>query len=109
MDFSEYQKKSRKTAIYPKQGNNFIYPALGLASESGEVIGKFKKILRDKNGLIDEADKDDLEKELGDVLWYLTQIATELNIDLDKIASGNIEKLLARQNKGTLMGEGDKR
>jgi NTP pyrophosphatase (non-canonical NTP hydrolase) len=48
LTFAEYQKESRKTAVYPDQGNNFIYPALGLAGETGEVLEKIKKIIRDK-------------------------------------------------------------
>jgi NTP pyrophosphatase (non-canonical NTP hydrolase) len=48
-------------------------------------------------------------KELGDVLWYVAQVATELGLDLDAIAEGNIEKLLSRQRRGVLSGSGDNR
>ena len=48
LDFIEYQKRSRKTAVYPDIGNNLYYPALGLAGETGEVMNKIKKIMRDK-------------------------------------------------------------
>ncbi len=109
MDFREYQKKSRKTAIYPNKGNNFIYPVLGLVGESGEIAEKFKKILRDKGGKIKKKEKEEIKKELGDVLWYLSQIATELDLSLDEIASFNIKKVESRKRRNKLQGDGDNR
>ncbi|MCX6764812.1 MAG: nucleoside triphosphate pyrophosphohydrolase family protein [Candidatus Nealsonbacteria bacterium] len=109
MDFKEYQKLSRKTAIYPNKDKNFIYPTLGLAGESGEVAEKVKKVIRDNNGVFDEKRKEELKKELGDVLWYLSQIATELNLSLEEVALFNIEKLSSRQERGKISGSGDNR
>jgi NTP pyrophosphatase (non-canonical NTP hydrolase) len=109
MDFKEYQAKSRQTAIYPNLDNNFVYPTLGLSGEAGEVAEKIKKVLRDKDGLIDEAMKLEIAKELGDVLWYTAQLATELKLDLDQIALQNIDKLMSRQERGVLKGDGDNR
>lgn len=109
MDFKEYQEKSRKTAIYPKVGENFVYPALGLGDEAGEVLGKIKKVFRDKNGIVDEETKAAIKKELGDVLWYLAQLSTELEISLQDVAESNIEKLYSRMERGTLHGDGDNR
>lgn len=109
MDFKEYQKKSRKTAVYPEADNNFIYPTLGLAGESGEVAEKIKKVIRDKGGVIDEETKKEIEKELGDVLWYVSQIASELGLDLNNVAEKNIEKLYSRMDRGVLNGNGDNR
>lgn len=109
MTFAEYQKNSQRTALYPNIGNNYIYPTLGLASEAGEVAGKIKKIIRDKGGLVNDADRQELEKELGDVLWYIAQIATELKIDLDNIATHNLEKLLSRLERNKIGGNGDNR
>lgn len=109
MTFEEYQKLSRKTAIYPRLGSNYIYPTLGLADEAGEVVGKVKKVIRDKNEIMDEETKMAIAKELGDVLWYVAQMATELGLSLDEIASCNIKKLLNRQTEGTLRGNGDNR
>jgi NTP pyrophosphatase (non-canonical NTP hydrolase) len=109
MNFEEYQKKSRKTAVYPKIGADFVYPALGLGDEAGEVLGKIKKIFRDKNGIVDDAAKDEIKKELGDVLWYLAQLSTELDLSLDDIAEANIKKLQSRLERGTLHGNGDNR
>ncbi len=109
MDFDEYQKFSRQTAIYPHRGKNFIYPTLGLAGETGEVAEKIKKIIRDKGGHLSAADKIAIAKELGDVLWYLANLASELGLSLNDIAQTNLEKLRSRQARGKLHGSGDNR
>lgn len=109
MDFKKYQEESRKTAIYPNKGENFVYPALGLAGESGEVCEKIKKIIRDNNFQIDDSRRKEIEKELGDVLWYVSNLATELKIDLNDVAENNIEKLKSRQDRNQLHGNGDNR
>ncbi|OQA70669.1 MAG: MazG nucleotide pyrophosphohydrolase domain protein [Parcubacteria group bacterium ADurb.Bin247] len=109
MTFEEYQNKSRETAIYPSLGSNFIYPTLGLVGESGEVAEKIKKILRDKEGVINEDSRKEIAKELGDVLWYLAQLSSELNLSLDDIAKMNIEKISSRKERNVLSGDGDNR
>lgn len=109
MDFETYQKESRKTAKYPNAGNNFVYTTLGLTGESGEVAEKIKKVIRDKNGIVDESTKEEIKKELGDVLWYLSQLATELNLSLDNIADENLKKLFSRMERDKIHGEGDDR
>jgi len=109
MKFEEYQKKSRKTAVYPNAGNNFIYPTLGLSGEAGEVAEKIKKVIRDKEGVVDEEQKIEIKKELGDVLWYVSQLASELGLSLEDIAEKNIEKLYSRMDRGKLQGNGDNR
>lgn len=109
MDFNEYQKESRKTAIYPNPGDNFIYPTLGLAGEAGEVANKIKKVMRDKGGLMSEAEKEEVKGELGDVLWYVAQIATELKLDLEDVVRANMKKLLSRLERGVIGGNGDNR
>ena len=97
MNFTEYQQKSRATAKYPIIGHGVIYPTLGLTNEAGEVAGKIKKVFRDKDGVISDETRDALKAELGDVLWYLAQVATELNLSLDEIAEHNVAKLLDHQ------------
>lgn len=109
MDFKEYQKESRLTAKYPNIGGNFVYPTLGLVGESGEVAEKVKKIFRDQSGIVTEEVKENIKKELGDVLWYLSQLATEFEMDLDEVASFNIKKLQGRVERGTINGNGDNR
>ncbi len=109
MDFKEYQIKSRQTAIYPGADQNFIYPTLGLVGEAGEVAEKIKKVLRDAGGIISEESRMEIGKELGDVLWYVAQVATELHLDLDDVAQNNLDKLFSRQDRGQLHGNGDNR
>lgn len=109
MDFTTYQEKSRRTAKYPAIGHPVIYPTLGLANEAGEVAGKVKKIFRDKGGVIGESEREALKGELGDVLWYIAQVCTELEISLDEVAEGNIEKLYSRLERGRIGGDGDDR
>lgn len=109
MEFAEYQQKARVTAAYPVIGHGVIYPTLGLTNEAGEVSGKIKKIFRDKSGQISDADKAALAAELGDVLWYLAQVATEVGLSLDDIAAANIAKLLDRKARDKIRGDGDDR
>jgi NTP pyrophosphatase (non-canonical NTP hydrolase) len=109
MNFTDYQTKSRVTAKYPAIGHAVIYPTLGLVNEAGEVAGKIKKIFRDKNGEIRPETREALKAELGDVLWYLAQTCTELELSLDEVAESNIHKLLDRQARGKIQGDGDNR
>lgn len=109
MTFNEYQELAWGTAIYPNRGNNLYYPALGLAGETGEVCEKIKKLMRDKGGIADEAFKEMLKKELGDVWWYLAAISSELGLSLDDVARTNIDKLQSRQKRDKLHGDGDNR
>ena len=109
MDFNTYQKNARLTAQYPNLGSNYIYPTLGLVGEAGEVAEKVKKVIRDKKGVFDDESKKGLKKELGDVLWYVSNLCTEFNFSLDDIALQNLEKLKLRDAKGKISGSGDDR
>lgn len=109
MNFTDYQQRSRLTAKYPIIGHGVIYPTLGLVNEAGEAAGKIKKIFRDRNGIIGEAEREALKAELGDVLWYIAQVCTELEISLDEVAESNLTKLLGRQARGKIQGDGDDR
>lgn len=105
----DYQRLSRKTWSLIRTDHAIVYPTLGLANEAGEVAGKVKKIFRDRNGEIGAAEREALKQELGDVLWYLAQICTELDLTLSEVASANLTKLLSRQDRGQLYGDGDNR
>jgi NTP pyrophosphatase (non-canonical NTP hydrolase) len=109
MDFNQYQSRSRRTAKYPPIGAGVIYPTLGLTNEAGEVAGKVKKIFRDKGGIIGPEDRAALRGKLGDVLWYLAQVCTELDLSLDQVAEHNLTKLFDRLERGKIGGEGDNR
>ena len=109
MDFNTYQTLARKTAIYPNLGGNYVYPTLGLCGEAGEVAEKIKKVIRDCSGLISYEKNLELQKELGDVLWYVSNLASELKVDLNRIAENNIIKLNKRMEENKIHGEGDNR
>lgn len=108
MTLDEYQKVARETAIYP---DNFsvIYPSLGLTGESGEVADKVKKIIRDKEGRFDVHDEYEIAKELGDVLWYIANLSSDLGYSLSDVARFNTEKLKSRAERNVLNGSGDNR
>jgi NTP pyrophosphatase (non-canonical NTP hydrolase) len=108
VDFAEYQHASRQTAKYPRQAW-LAYPALGLAGEAGEVAEHAKKAIRDDAGQISDARRTAMARELGDVLWYASQLASELGLELEQIARENLDKLLSRQRRGVLSGSGDDR
>ena len=108
-NFADYQRQSRRTWNAIQTDHPLVYPTLGLANEAGEVAGKIKKIFRDHNGEITAADRQALKSELGDVLWYLTQICTELDLTLEEVAEANIDKLFSRLERGKIKGEGDNR
>lgn len=109
MDFNTYQKTIRKTAIYPHQGDNLAYPALGLTGEAGEVADKVKKLIRDAGGKLSDPRREEMIKELGDVLWYLAALASELGVNLDEVALKNVQKVIDRKARGVLTGDGDNR
>ena len=125
MHFNEYQEKAAATAMYPlfidryesldEIENNFlnmsgiIYTALGLSNEAREVLGKIKKIIRDKNCKITDIERKGISKELGDVLWYISNLADSLGLNLNDIAQENLEKLFSRKERGMIKGEGDER
>ncbi len=108
-DFNTYQTESRKTWSLIKTDHAIVYPTLGLVNEAGEVAGKVKKIFRDKGGVIGDAEREALKQELGDVLWYLTQICTDLDLTLAEVAEANLVKLFDRLERGAIQGDGDRR
>ena len=109
MNFNDYQNAAAKTATYPNVGNNYIYPVLGLNGEAGEVAEKIKKVIRQEDGIISKERKQELAKELGDVLWYVAQMVTELGLSLDDVVQMNVDKLASRQERGVLHSSGDNR
>jgi len=104
MTFTEYQALAKTTAIYPENAK-VVYPVLGLCGETGEIAEKIKKHIRDGR----ELDKEDLKKELGDVLWYLSALAGDLGINLEDVALTNYLKLKSRKERNVISGSGDNR
>ena len=109
---NDYQADTAATAIYKWK---VVYPALGLASEAGEVCDKIKKQIRDhgidQGGLEDlkDAQRVAIASELGDCLWYIAALSRDLGISLNEVAHMNLEKLKSRQERGKLEGSGDNR
>lgn len=113
MQFDDYQELTKATAVYPEVGTGSIvavnYTGLGASNEAGEIAGKIKKAWRDDNSIVTEKKKVELIAEIGDVLWYLSQLANELDVSLNYIASANLHKLLDRKERGVIGGSGDNR
>jgi len=110
MTLDEYQQQAKTTDLsHPDPLMGTTINALGLAGEAGEAVDKWKKILAYKEGKLSEADKEEIEKELGDVLWYLAMFADNLGLSLDGVARKNIAKLADRKRRSVQKGEGDNR
>ncbi len=108
MEIKEYQTIIQKTAVYPKH-LGMLYTVLGLCGEAGEVAEKVKKLYRDKDGEPSDEFIQQLKKELGDVIWYVTATANEVGLSLEEILEANYNKLLKRRETNTLHGSGDDR
>jgi len=98
-----YQELAHTTAI----SNDPLEAAFGLGEEAGEVLGKFKRSLRD--GTHPTQLKQEVSKELGDVLWYVAELATRLGLSLEQIATENLAKLADRAARNQIAGSGDNR
>lgn len=109
MELNDYQSAAESTAIYPGQATDdgITYTVLGLIGEAGEIANKWKKYYRDDLDLADVLSS--MREELGDVLWYIANLAAELGYSLNQIAEDNLQKLANRQSAGTLTGSGDNR
>jgi len=107
--FDENQKGCKKTALYPNVGRNYIYPTIGLMGEAGEVANKVKKLIRDDNSEITKEKRKEIAYEMGDMLWYIAQLSTELGLKLSDVVKMNQKKLLSRKIRKTLKGNGDNR
>lgn len=109
MNLNDYQNAALRTAAPRDKKNEFFHLILGLVGESGEIAEKIKKIVRDQDSDLTKLDKDDLTKELGDVLWHLAVIADYFDIPLEEVGVTNIAKLADRQRRGVIQGSGDNR
>lgn len=103
-DFEEYTQFVVGMKVYPER-HAIVYPALGMIGEAGEVSEKVKKWLRGDR----ELDKEDLIKEIGDVMWYAASLADDLGYTLQDVIEANVAKLSSRKERGVLKGSGDNR
>lgn len=109
MTLDEYHQAALKTAADPDKKNELFHLVLGLVGEAGEIAEKMKKLIRDHASDESLIDREDIAKELGDVLWYVTVLGHYLEIPLEDIAKKNIAKLADRQQRNVLAGSGDNR
>lgn len=113
MTIDEYADKALSTLLgdhaYGQVDARLMAQVLGLGGEAGEVQEKFKKIIRDKRGQLSEADRAEIIKELGDVLWYVNAVAHLLGSSLEEVARRNNDKLASRLQRQQLSGSGDNR
>lgn len=113
MKIEEYGDKAL-TTLHDDHGTadisaQLISQVYGLVEEGGEVAGKFKKLIRDKGGVINDEARGELLKELGDVLWYVNSVASLLGSSLEEVAQKNLDKVLSRKERGVIAGSGDNR
>src|SRR6476660_2435291 len=101
-DFDEYQKACVKSAVYPNKNMNFVIPTLGIVGEAGEVADKIKKVLRDDKGKFTTKSKTEISKEIGDTLWYISMLCTELNLKLSDVIKMNIDKITYRTKENKI-------
>jgi len=113
MTFNQYQEKTRLTDLGTSAQDclnpGWLYYSLGVAGETGELMEKIKKLFRDSGGIVTDEFKDQVIKEMGDILWYLARLADNFDIQFDDVANHNIIKLLDRLDRGKLHGNGDER
>lgn len=109
MNLNDYQTAALRTANPKDKKNELFHLLLGLCGEAGEIAEKAKKIVRDKDSDFSEWDRDDMIKELGDVMWHVAVLANYFGIPLDEIGEKNIAKLADRLKRGAIGGSGDNR
>jgi NTP pyrophosphatase (non-canonical NTP hydrolase) len=110
-DFDDYQHRAHEFA--GPSCDDFFYPLLGLGGECGEVLDKFKKLYRDRGiRKIEDVPEDQaraISLELGDILWYISEVTERLGFRLQDVTDMNIDKLASRQARNKIGGEGDNR
>lgn len=116
MTLNDYQTKALLTDSYDASTSaksitdpGYVAKILGLVGESGEVAEKYKKLIRNENGHISEADRKELLKEMGDVLWYVAVLTRYLGADFEEVATINLKKLADRKSRGAINSKGDNR
>lgn len=113
MQINEYSKQAISTLLDDHAVSDMdaalLSQVFGLVGESGEVAEKFKKLIRDKEGKISDEDRQEILKELGDILWYVNSVSHLLGSSLEEVANGNLNKVLSRHQRGVTKGSGDNR
>lgn len=113
MNFDDYHTQAISTLTadhnYGDLTAELMAQILGLVGESGEVAEKVKKLIRDHDGHISPEDRQEILKELGDILWYINAVSHLLGSNIEEVAKNNLDKVLSRQTRGVTKGSGDNR
>lgn len=111
INFNDYQKNASVTAKYPQMGDfgGFMYCALGVAGEAGEMVNHVQKLMRDNQSEISSEFKEKIMKEMGDILWFMSQMCKEMDVDFSHVPTMNLEKLYDRMKRNKISGYGDNR
>lgn len=111
MDFNEYQKIASTTAHFNEENEMYklMYVTMGVAGETGELVEKVKKLIRNDKGVLTEEKRAGIVAEMGDVLWYLSQLSALLDVPFEAAAQANVQKLKDRAARGVIKSEGDNR
>lgn len=111
MDFDEYEKLAHRTATFTGKQEEYrlLYLTLGVVGEAGEIAEKVKKLIRNDDGVITDEKREALKHEIGDVLWYLSQLSREFGFPFSEAAKANIAKLEDRAARGVIRSSGDNR
>ena len=104
LNLDKYQRLAATTAIYPED-KALEYLTSGLTGEVGELMSKVAKWYRKDNAYPHTAILD----ELGDILWFVSELARVHNCELSVLAQRNLDKLASRKERGALKGNGDNR
>lgn len=109
MQFGDYQRQAKTTAVYQEGCSGSLarhcYVAMGLAGEAGEYNNQMKKVIRDDGTEITPERKRIMRDELGDVLWYVAMACEEHGISMDVVAQANLDKLADRAERGAIRGD----
>lgn len=111
MDFDAYEQLARRTATFDGKQEEYklMYLTLGIAGEAGEIAEKVKKLIRNDNGVLSDERREDLKQEIGDVLWYLSQLSRILGFSFSAAAEANVKKLADRAARNVIKSTGDNR
>lgn len=111
MDFDEYQKIANTTATFDgnQEVHKLMFITLGVVGESGEIAEKIKKIVRNNDGAVSTEDRESLKNEIGDVLWYLSQLSRVLGFKFSEAAAANLSKIQDRKARDVIKSTGDNR
>ena len=111
MDFDRYQRLANRTGNFTGKQAEFslMYLGLGVTSEAGEIADKIKKVIRNDDGTMSREKREAILFEMGDVLWYLSQLARHFDVPFSKVANMNIKKLADRAKRNVIASNGDTR